>query len=651
MAGFIRRFPNFPGVDVLTQIEGVNVLDLPPPGSVSGVGTGTVALVGEFADMTYGTSVNQTTGAVSSRYRPVEAFSAQDLFDKVGGWDETLGDFGGEDGNGLFALRNKKFSRLIVVPINLASPLGVRVFRKLPLNTSATDTNPIVPLQAAIVAAGREFKSGSNRARLAARVVFKDTAAYHSGTDGSWATAGSAAEQAFTCASGDFVNKGVKKGHIVVVGTGSPGTLVDTFRVKTVTSATVLSLEKLDGGNYASSTASSQPWRIHVPEVADSGGENSITDAAGYVVPARPLDATIAADTTISPTVVPPAETATTWDSLSGLRFRTAAGTGLVYDSTKQAVNLTGTGLNTEYQNALAALISEELPARDVNIVWCARSNTGIRGFLKTHVLDASKVSLGRMAMLSPGLTTVSVSTVIGDADPGVGANRDERVVFGWPGVQTFVPEAVGTKYKLADGKTNAEGLLDQRLDGWIASVLSNLAPERNPGEATPTTAGVFSAVTAFQSGMTTTLGMNEYIRFRDRGICALRNDRTVGFILQSGITTSLGLKNINRRRMADFIEDSLARRYVQLVKLPLTNALKDILLSETAAFLEELKSPNNPVAQRIVDYTVDGKSGNTPELEAKGVYIIIVKVRTLATADFITLQAEIGEGVKITTA
>ena len=65
---------------------------------------------------------------------------------------------------------------------------------------------------------------------------------------------------------------------------------------------------------------------------------------------------------------------------------------------------------------------------------------------------------------------------------------------------------------------------------------------------------------------------------------------------------------------------------------------------------METLLSANNPAAQRISGYNIDTQSGNTPQLEAAGIFVIIVNVRTLATADFIVIQANIGEGVVVTT-
>ena len=102
---------------------------------------------------------------------------------------------------------------------------------------------------------------------------------------------------------------------------------------------------------------------------------------------------------------------------------------------------------------------------------------------------------------------------------------------------------------------------------------------------------------------------------------------------------------------MADEIEDSLAQAYNPLSKQVLTNQLKDAIDAETVAYLEGLRSATNPAAQRISAYSVDSKSGNTPQLLAAGIYVVIVRVQMLATADTIVLQAEIGPNVTITSA
>ena len=106
MPGFIRRFTSVPTLEQITAIEGVIIVDLPPPGAIRGIGTGVVALVGEFPDNTYACRVD-STGAVTSYPRAVDIFTGQDLLNKLGTLDATLGDFGGDGGNGHEALRNK----------------------------------------------------------------------------------------------------------------------------------------------------------------------------------------------------------------------------------------------------------------------------------------------------------------------------------------------------------------------------------------------------------------------------------------------------------------------------------------------------------------------------------------------------------------
>lgn len=660
MAGFLRRFSYFPGLEQITQIEGTVIVDLPPPGTVNGAGVGTVAVVGEFADMTYGVAVG-TSGDVTTRPVPVEVVSGQDMIDKVGGFDETLGDTGISGGNGFIAVRNKKFSRLVLIPINLASSKGVRLFRDLATCKSATDPLGVATLQAATVLAGREFRSGASRVRTAARKVFTSYGEFESGVDGVVTAAGSPGPtQTFTSASALFLtcqNGGpVKKGDILVVGkiggAGALGANAGTYRVAAApTLATSLVVEKLTGASFDWTSGVALPYRVHPASDADTGAEAAAADAGGYLVPARPLDATIPAITTLTPSVVPPAAAADSWDPLSGLSLRTIPTTGLVYTAAVQAPNAVSDALiDALYVLAIDALMTDDLPGREVNILVAARHSATIRAKVKSHVLSASTQGVGRIGIVSPQLTTLSVANAIADADPGVGAYRTERIFYAWPGMQTFVPEAANYSMKGADGFPYTTGMLDTHGDMWLASLLSNLPPERNPGQASAPVPEIMAPILGFQRGVSG-LMIGDYIQLRDKGVVAMRIDKTAGPIFQSGITSSLvsGEKNINRRRMADFIEDSLAQRLVQFAKQPLTNALKDSMLTEVDAFLALLLSPNNPPAQRISGYVLDDVGGNTPDLEARGIWVLIARVRTLATADFIVIQVEAGEGVNVT--
>jgi hypothetical protein len=480
----------------------------------------------------------------------------------------------------------------------------------------------------------------------------------------------------FDSATGNFLlcNNGgpVTKGTILVLGqvggAGALGTNAGTYRVQVApTLATQLTLEKMDGTTFVLVTGAALPYRLHPDTDADSAGELAdakLSDAAGYTLPCRPLTATIPLATSLTPAIVPPAVSAGSWDSLSGLTLRSHVTAGFVFNvgglniqqpnAVSDPPSVSTAALDARYITAIDAQLQDISPARDINIVYAARTSLTIRTGLKTHILNASAVGLGRMACVSPPLTTVSASTATGDTDPGVGgatAGRHERVIYSWPGAQTSVPEAVGVRLNTADGLNTDGGILDVRGDGWMAAVLSNLPPERNPGQAGPPVDAVLSPVLGLQRGLSN-LAMGDYINMRATGIAGLRIDRTVGPIFQSGITTSLvtGQKNIARRRMADFIQDSVSRSIVTFTKQPLTQKLKDDIVGQIDAFLTILKAPTNPPSQRIVDYQIDDKSGNTPDLEAKGIFVVIGRVRTLASADFIVFQTEIGEGVVIST-
>lgn len=731
MPGFIRRYGFFPGTDVVTLIEGVVIVDLPPPGSVQGVGTGTVGIVGEFADVTFGVKVDQN-GNITTAPNPVEIFSSQDMLNKLGGFDPTIGDFGVSMGNGFIALRNKSYARLIAQPINFSSSRGGRIFRKLPTNTSLTNPTPVVPMQATQVPAGTEFRNGNNRVRSAARTVMTGGQAYATGTDGSITPAGlPAATQTFNSAGANFLGstsqQAVKPGDALVLGQTplAPTTLsaplliadvtatvvstagypttgflkveseyiqyggttpttftgltrgvlgsaaaghasglsvalindADTYRVVSVTDANDIVIERQDGSNFTATnwvTLTAQPWRLHNATDADTGLLPNSQNGA-YTVPARPLDASIAASTVLSPTFAPPALTVSSADPQSGLTMlATNNATGIVYTAAVQGVNAAASAsFDALYSTAIDGFLSPSEPAADVNILDVARTSLNIRAKQRSHVDQNSQNGLGRVTVVWPEMNVVDPTVVNADPDPGVGANRDERVIYSWPGALTFVPEAVGTNVKGADGQTHNDGNIDTPGAGWLVAVLSNLPPENNPGQSAAPVPTVLAGITALQRGLTTTLSMNNYITFKQRGICALNIDRNTGPGFMSGVTTSLvsGQTHINRRRIADFIEDSLAGRLVQFAKLPLTQQLKDGAEGEVVAFMEELLSRNNPAAQRIADYSVDVKNGNTKDLTAKGIFVIIVNVQTLATADFIVLQANIGENVQITTA
>lgn len=683
MAGFIRRFDSAQGADVVQQIEGVVIYDLPPPGTIQGVGTGVVGLVGEFADMGLAVSVS-SGGVVSTDPQPTEVFSGQDIADRFGGFDASLGNFGTALGNGFVALQSKRFSRLVLAAVNLCSAQGARFWRSLPMCRSTTDATPVVPVTGAAVAAGREFRNGSGRVKAGTRVAFTARPVLSSGVNGACAVGASAATQVFNADAGfDWTlvdrgdgNLGARKGDVLVIGRDNAGAVAPaaeagTYRVVSdPASGVAITVERLDGAAFAFTAQSNVPWRLHHSTDADSARERVVgqstpggyayDDAGGATVPVRPITnssgglttGTYTAGTLLSPAVAPPALTGDTWDVLSGLGGSLHPVTATDFTATTQLSNAANdAAIDALYGTALDAFLGAAAPVRDVNILVSARKSSNIRTALKATALSRSADGKGLAAIVSPQLSTQTTVAATADSDPGVGGARSESVFYAWPGVRFFVRDAVDSLLATADGDFTDGGTLDDTSDVWLASVLSNLAPERNPGQSASPVPALLAGIVALQRGAPA-LVMADYIAMRAAGICGPRIDPSAGPIFQSGVTTSLtsGQKNINRRRMAWFIQDSLAVALNPLSKLPLTEDLKDTVLTEVTAFLEGLLSRDNPKAQRISAYSVDGTSGNTPTLEASGIYVVIVKVRSLSTADDIVLQTEIGENVVTTT-
>lgn len=309
---------------------------------------------------------------------------------------------------------------------------------------------------------------------------------------------------------------------------------------------------------------------------------------------------------------------------------------------------LTETQIDAAYVAAFDKTLNPNTVSREVNIIVSARQSNAIRQKARENALSASANGLyGRMAVVSPPLKTTRSVARSNTAQPGVGAYRDQRVVYAYPGVQTYVGAIASRGTDGGIGFT-ADGYIDTHFDVWVASTMSQLAPEENPGQSTT----FMSLITAIEAGNTDVQDMREadYRAFKKAGIAAPRIAEGVP-IIQSGKTSvnpdvNPNLQNINRRRMADFIQDTLAIRLNSFSKKLSTRVRRASIIGEVEAFMIGLRSPNNETSQRIESYSIDSVSGNTPEILAAGLFRIILKVRTLPSLDVIVLDTEIGESV-----
>lgn len=311
---------------------------------------------------------------------------------------------------------------------------------------------------------------------------------------------------------------------------------------------------------------------------------------------------------------------------------------------------LSEAAIDAAYSDALNATIDINGIAKQINIIFSARQSNTVRKLMRANAINASSSGcFGRVACIRPPLNTAkSVATSKTNAQ-GVAATRDQRVIYCYPGFNTFVP--LMAKRGLAGGAGfTADGNLDVGSDGFMASILSQLPPEENPGQITSFT----SAVNGLESGSNAQgFNIDDYKAFKAAGVAAGRIDDGVA-IFQSGITSVdptvfPELVNIARRRMADFIQDTLAARGKAFGKKLSTFFRRRAFANEIRQFMESLLSRNNESSQRIAGYTVDTKSGNTQRTLGLGIYRVIIKVRTLASLDSIVLETTIGEQVEVT--
>lgn len=307
---------------------------------------------------------------------------------------------------------------------------------------------------------------------------------------------------------------------------------------------------------------------------------------------------------------------------------------------------LTETQIDVAYQTALNATLDLNSVSKEINIIFSARQSNAVRRALRQNALDASAAGLyGRIACVRPPLGISAAAASSNTVEPGIGAYRSDRVVYCYPGAQTYVVDIARLGTSGGAGFT-ATGIIDVGADGFLASVLSQLPCEYNPGQDTP----YLNAVLALEDGLPGFV-IEDYVAFKRCGICALRIDDSQAFF-QSGITSvdpiaHPNLVNIARRRMSDYIEDSLAQRLKIMGKKPNTLARRTAIVGEVRGFMNGLLSVANPDAARINEYSL-GLSANTKQTIGMGMFRITLRCRTLSSLDSIVLEAIAGETVEI---
>lgn len=736
MSAFVRRYLFDPGLEELSSIEGVVIIDRDPPGIVTGAGAGTATLVGEFENGAFET--------------PTEVFSGGDVRSQFGGFGYSYDGVNANhpcargrkvdnqiafeywNGNGFIALANKKFRRLILCRVDTS--VGSVQFTRLAFQLGSSFTT--YDLEPAQILAVKLNGGGAVNATFSAAVATTNSAAgtYPSTFVGgesitytidnvTYTTTFLAADQtqaqvvarlnltvgytAFALAGGGVTSitgriRGTSgnvrilsvSGALVTTATGFspiaavPGTgnvanidQVTQAEVKTIVEAAVAGTlvdRDINGKLRVSNVSTPGTGTIEIDAATTADGlgftESVVNSAAtadtGGVIPAGTRVQTAGAvvfvtmqDIAVTAASAGPytVKVRHATDDGTGLGFGVSTLTSLtgpialgafsVTNTLPVSAALTEAAIDAKYVTAINATKNISSVAKETNLIWSARGSNTIRSQLRSNAIDASEGGcFGRMAIISPPLNTLRATARSSSVAPGVGVYRNQRVGYAYPGVRTFILEIAGRGTAGGAGFT-ADGVVDVHYDSFVVSTCSQLNPEENPGQKTDTQSGVLGLEAG--NADVQALDMNDYKAFKKAGIMAPRISSGV-CLIQSGVTSvdpavTPQLKNVSRRRMADFVQDSLAQRLEDFNKKLQTKSRRGQALGEADAFLADLKAEKNPANQRIDSYSINGTNGNTTTTIAAGLYRMTIKVKTLSSMDVIVLDTEVGESVTIT--
>lgn len=562
MSGFLRRFTAFPTIDVITQIEGVSVVDLVPSNIFVGRTLGKVCLVGEWPRGPLDTPVqSQGDRTIQDTFGGLSLGAVDPLSFSAGAYSNPF-----SNGNAYCWLKDKAFRSLVLVRADLSLAEGVAI--------QLTGT-PTPLTEDVTIRAGTRVRDAS-----APNVEF--------------------ALQ-----------------HDVVFAAGTDLTVADFTEFD------------VDTASYSTRTVSG------IPVVSTRNtGESAVSDVDS-------VDATDLFASGIG--------AGATYPSLA-----LAASTGALDGSTANSAALaplSSTVIDARYATAIDTTLPGDDVTDNIEIIASARESAAIRTALTQNQIDSSIIGTMRHAVVRAPVGTLPAAA-IADPDPGVGANRAEGTWYCYPHYKHLILEIA----ELDPTESISPSEILVGVDALVAMLASVLPPEENIGQSTTEyrDGGYLWFVRGLEDGLTTTgkptrFTIDDYISFKSAGIAALRRDNQISeFVIQSESTSVdplvyPGRITIKRRRMAGYTEDSLATIAKKYSKKLRTAQRVDAYISDSDDFLDLLLSKDDPTRQRIAGYSIDGKSGNTEDLEGSGIYVLKTVVKSLDSMDDIVIQTTFG--------
>jgi len=283
-----------------------------------------------------------------------------------------------------------------------------------------------------------------------------------------------------------------------------------------------------------------------------------------------------------------------------------------------------GTVADSDYQTAIA--IAEQTSAG--NVLWTDKYNTAIRGYLKTHLVNAPD----KMVILAPDSETETLANTITDADTY--RDTDGRIIYAFNHL-----------------KTNIGGVdVWQSPAPWVASIISLTSPHIDPA---------FAENVKYTLGASTTynkLNRANFVSAKNAGLACFEVDADLGIKLVSGVVTQISNSSkltILRRRMADYLQDSIAGFLKNYQNAPNTASnradVKAAILAWDNGLIRDGILPADSEVSGGLARQVDSESLNTDVSIGLGYFKLLYKRRIFSAMRYIVLTAEIGETVVVT--
>ncbi len=312
---------------------------------------------------------------------------------------------------------------------------------------------------------------------------------------------------------------------------------------------------------------------------------------------------------------------------------------------------LSESAIDLAYEAAFAATVDTTKVTREASVSLSARRSTVVNRAGRTNAITASaEGNFGRKfhARIAFGRTQSQAIADVADATQFA----SDRVFCTYLGMAIRVPEIAVLGSAGGTGFTD-DGVVLVGANGALAYINAALPPEENPGQDTGLLSFVLGLEGVIPTGATSPqqLTLESYEAFKAAGLCVPRVDQRAVVAFQSEVTTSQedGRKTQKRRKMADFIQDTIAILLLPYSKKLATEAREAGIDSKLNALLRGLESKNDPDRARIRTQKMTNTTAQNPTFADRGISSRKVQVGLLNSLDTFLVETEIGEGVVIT--